>query len=156
MVVSSHSDGVGPGNSQVSLDPWLWNHCCICSLCAIVWWLIYRAIPLQKIYMSWNFANHQKEFQVLSQSPQGSVKIESNQPVKIEIPHLLHDLIWFEVSSFWSPSNKMNWLSFQEHYLHLGLLLTAPFCSFLFSFLASSFRLQLPKYLIALYLLWLQ
>lgn len=68
-------------------------HQCICPLSAIVWWLIYRAIPLQKIYMSEKFAKHQKEFQVLSLSPQGSVKIESNQPVKIEIPQLLHDLI---------------------------------------------------------------
>lgn len=65
----------------------------ICPPRAIVWWLMYRAIPLQKIYMHRNFATHREEFQVLSESPQGSVKIESNQPVKIEIPHLLHDLI---------------------------------------------------------------
>lgn len=69
-----------------------------------------------------NFTKHWNEFQVLLESPEGSMKIESNQPVKIEIPYLLHDLIWFEVSSFWSPSNKTSWLHLQLHSLHLCLL----------------------------------
>lgn len=80
---------------------------------------------------------HWKEFQVLSESPQGSVKIESNQPVQIEIPYLLHDMIWFEVSSFWSPSNKMSWLYLQLHSLHLCLLSSgSSSSSFVFFFQA--------------------
>lgn len=70
------------------------------------------------------------------------MKIESNQPVKIEIPHLFHDLIWSEVSSFWSPSNKIRWLSLQEHYL--CLLFLASSSSFFAFFQASISENFLP------------
>ena len=76
-------------------------------------------------------------------------KIESNQPVKIEIPHLLHDLIWFEVASFGSPSNKMNCLVFQECYLHLCLLFSASSSSFCSLRLSGSWLWKLPNHSLA-------
>lgn len=116
----------------------------ICPLHAIVGRRSYGANPLQTIYMEGNFTKHWNEFQVISGSPQGSVKIESNQPVKIEIPHLLHDLIWFEVASFWSPSNKRSWLSLQEHDLPLYLLFSASSSSFFAFFFQASISENFP------------
>lgn len=77
-------------------------------------------------------------------------KIESNQPVKIEIPHLLHDLIWFEVASFGSPSNKMNCLFFQGCYLHLCLRFSASSSSFCGLPLSGSWLWKLPNHSLAL------
>ena len=121
----------------------------ICPFRAIVWWLSYRAAPLQTIYMEGNFCKALKGVSSPLKVHRVQWKIESNQPVKIEIPHLLHDLIWFEVASFGSPSNKMNCLFFQECCLHLCLLFSASSSSFCGLRLSGSWLWKLPNHSLA-------
>ena len=121
----------------------------ICPFRAIVWRLSYRAAPLQTIYMEGNFCKALKGVSSPLKVHRVQWKIESNQPVKIEIPHLLHDLIWFEVASFGSPSNKMNCLFFQECCLHLCLLFSASSSSFCGLRLSGSWLWKLPNHSLA-------